>query len=122
PVSVLMCVAFSSSSVPVMLFFFSGLSLQYMSRAAFLTLLSKRDSRARLRTSSLFSAVMPRHTQDTQNTHTQTGHHYAYSVTAKLGSTHTSTHIYTHIYTHTHIHTHTHTETHTHTGGCSSIT
>lgn len=50
---------FSSSSEVVTFVFLSGLSFQYIHSAAFLTARSKRDSDARVHTSSLFSAVMP---------------------------------------------------------------
>lgn len=50
---------FSSSSEVGTFVFLSGLSFQYIHKAAFRTVRSKRDSDAKVHTSSLFSAVMP---------------------------------------------------------------
>lgn len=59
PGSVCTCSTFSSISETATAFFLSGFNFQYISRAAFLTPLSKRVSVHNFFTSSKFSRVMP---------------------------------------------------------------
>lgn len=59
PGSMWTCSTFSSISETATDFFLSGFNFQYMSRAAFLTPLSKRVSEHSFFTSSMFSRVMP---------------------------------------------------------------
>lgn len=62
------CPTFSSSSETANCFFFFGFNFQYMTKAAFLTALSKSVSDDNFFTSCSFSEVMPQEKRDTLDT------------------------------------------------------